>query len=71
MSGTIPEEIYDNENLEWLRLDNNAFSGTISSRVCDLTSLADLRLNNNSLTGTLSPFFFSEGKELGTHPLSI
>ncbi len=55
--GTIPEELYNNVNLEVLRLDSNQFSGTISTKIENFAGLYELRLNNNTLTGAI-PFTF-------------
>jgi hypothetical protein len=53
LDGRLPEELFANIDLTFVRLDNNNFSGPISSSIGDLKQLVDLRLNNNSFSGQL------------------
>ena len=53
LTGTIPSELGNLINLEWLSLYNNSLSGTIPSELGSLTNLNNLYLHNNSLSGTI------------------
>lgn len=53
LTGSIPSEIFNNIDLNILRLDENLFNGTISTVIGDLIQLQDFRVNNNLLTGQL------------------
>lgn len=53
LTGTIPSGLWENRELDMLRLDNNQLSGPISQQIGDLSRLRDLRLANNTFTGSL------------------
>jgi len=53
LDGTIPSELGDLSNLEFLDLEANRLSGTIPSELGDLSNLQRLDLDANSLSGTL------------------
>jgi Leucine-rich repeat (LRR) protein len=53
LSGTVPNDLFENIDLTALRLDYNALEGTIGTSIGELKSLRDLRLNNNKFTGSL------------------
>jgi len=53
LSGTIPVELWNNDNLFVLRLDNNNLEGQIAPEIGNLQSLQDLRLDDNEFTGAL------------------
>ena len=53
LTGTIPIELGNLSNLEWLELDGNRLSGIIPSALGNLTKLTSLRLYNNSLSGNV------------------
>lgn len=68
LSGEIPATLYDNVNLQELRLDGNNMGGTISNQIGNLKSLSDLRLGNNDMSGTI-PFMFYGLNRLGKYKL--
>ena len=51
--GTLPPELGNLTNLEWLYLHNNGLTGTIPLGLGNLTNLEELSLFNNGLTGTI------------------
>ncbi|CAB9522821.1 receptor-like protein kinase precursor [Seminavis robusta] len=53
-TGTIPD-LSSMTDLEWLWLQNNAYTGSLPSGLSQMTSLLDLRLSFNQLTGQLFP----------------
>ena len=53
MTGEIPEQFYNNRNLQLLRIDFNSITGTISSSLGNMADLQDLRINENLLSGPL------------------
>lgn len=54
LSGSIPEELFNCTNLEYLRIYSNyGLSGSISPKLGLLTQLKRLELNNNNLTGPI------------------
>ena len=53
LSGTIPSELGQLSNLEYVFLGNNQLSGTIPSELGQLSNLAGLSLGNNHLTGSI------------------
>ena len=53
LSGTIPEELGNLTNLQWLNLWNNDLSGTIPAELGNLTNLQSLNLLGNDLSGTI------------------
>jgi len=55
LSGTIPAEIGDIANLQYLYLEQNNLSGTIPASIGNLSALLDLRLFNNQLSGAIPP----------------
>ncbi len=53
LSGTIPTELEDLINLQYLLLNNNQLSGEIPAELGSLTSLQRLYLNDNQLSGEI------------------
>jgi hypothetical protein len=53
LDGTIPESLFDNIDMKYLRLDSNNLNGKLSSSVGDLTKLVELRLGRNRFSGSL------------------
>ena len=53
LSGTIPAELGDLTNLQYLNLAWNSLSGTIPAELGDLTNLEHLDLSANSLSGAI------------------
>jgi len=53
LSGSIPSEIGNLTNLEWLYLDNNNLSGPIPPELGGLKKLNTLDLSLNNISGTL------------------
>ena len=53
LTGSIPSEIGNLTNLEYLRLDNNQLTGEIPPEIGNLTNLTHLYLNSNELTGEI------------------
>ena len=53
LSGTIPEELGNLTNLQWLYLWNNDLSGTIPTELGNLTNLQSLNLLGNDLNGPI------------------
>jgi hypothetical protein len=53
LEGTIPEELYDLEDMEQLFLYDNQIGGTISTKIGDLWKLTHYQLSQNQLTGTI------------------
>ncbi|KAI2508081.1 hypothetical protein MHU86_6373 [Fragilaria crotonensis] len=53
LNGTIPPELYDLSNLQYLFMGNNLLSGTIASEIGQMVALKELSLSNNMLTGQL------------------
>ncbi len=51
--GTIPAELGDLNNLEWLWLDNNVLSGSIPVQLGNLANLEQLDLSGNELSGSI------------------
>ncbi len=51
--GSIPTELGNLTNLEWLSLDDNALSGSIPTELGNLTNLTELWLNKNQLSGSI------------------
>ncbi len=51
LSGTIPPELGELSELDYLRLDGNRLTGNIPKELKDLAKLEYLHLNNNLLTG--------------------
>jgi len=55
LSGSIPPEIGNLTNLEWLLLHNNQLSGLIPPEIGNLTNLWKLYLYDNQLSGLIPP----------------
>ena len=55
LSGTIPPEVGQLNNLQYLSLSGNQLSGTIPPEVGQLNNLQYLYLYNNQLSGTIPP----------------
>ena len=53
LTGSIPPEIGNMTNLEWLDLSNNQLTGSIPSKIGNLTNLTGLNLAYNQLTGEI------------------
>nr|GME04056.1 probable LRR receptor-like serine/threonine-protein kinase At3g47570 [Ipomoea batatas] len=53
LSGVIPSEVRDLQNLQLLFLSNNQFSGEIPQTLFTLTSLSSLHMDNNNLDGKI------------------
>ena len=53
MTGTIPSDLGDLANLQWLILYGNELSGSIPAALGGLTNLLDLSLWDNELTGSI------------------
>jgi Leucine-rich repeat (LRR) protein len=53
LSGSIPSQLGNMSNLEWLNLGNNQLSGSIPSQLGDLSNLYSLWLANNQLSGSI------------------
>ena len=51
--GTIPPEIYNLTNLNWLQLSLNQLSGSIPTEIGNLINLTSLNLSNNQLSGSI------------------
>ena len=55
LNGTIPSELGNLSNLEWLSLNVNQLTGEIPSELGSLSNLRFLYLEGNRLTGTIPP----------------
>ena len=55
MTGTIPPELGNLSNLEFLRLYGNQLTGPIPPELGNLSNLETLWLGDNQLTGTIPP----------------
>ena len=55
LTGSIPPEIGNLSNLEWLDLRNNQLTGSIPPEIGNLTNLERLMLFHNQLTGSIPP----------------
>ena len=53
LEGTLPDELYDLESLQWLYLQSNKFSGSISARIGKMKNLNQLIFRLNAFTGTI------------------
>jgi len=53
LTGTIPIELGNLSNLDWVQLSYNSLSGIIPSALGNLTKLKSLYLNSNSLSGNV------------------
>lgn len=51
--GTIPVQLGNLTNLQWLSLQNNQLSGGIPTEISNLTNLRSLNLTNNQLSGSI------------------
>ena len=57
LTGNIPSEISDLDNLEYLDLSDNQLTGHIPHELGDLSKLGSLNLSGNQLTGVIPPEF--------------
>ena len=81
LSGTIPAELGNLTNLQWLNLWNNDLSGTIPAELGNLTNLQSLNLLGNDLSGTipaelgnltnLQVLYLSQNRLSGTIPAEL
>ena len=81
LTGTIPPEIENLTNLNWLELSSNQLTGSIPPELSNLTNLTRLSLGYNQLTGEIPPeldnlsnldWLFLQNNELtGTIPPEI
>jgi Leucine-rich repeat (LRR) protein len=55
LTGTIPPEIENLTNLNWLELSSNQLTGSIPPELSNLTNLTRLSLGYNQLTGEIPP----------------
>jgi Leucine-rich repeat (LRR) protein len=55
LTGIIPPEIEDFNQLVNFHLNNNQLSGSIPNEIGNLTNLTDLYLSGNQLTGAIPP----------------
>ncbi|MFC2125859.1 leucine-rich repeat domain-containing protein [Bacteroidota bacterium] len=53
LSGSIPTEIGDIPNLQYLRLSNNELTGSIPPEIANPPNLYNIYLNDNQLTGSI------------------
>ena len=65
LTGTIPEEFWQNSNLKDLRLEDNRLTGSLSTSIGQLIDMTALRLGENELTGLL-PAQLTSLTNLGT-----
>ena len=55
MGGSIPPEIGNLTDLEFLNLSSNKINGSIRSEIGNLTNLSELNLSSNQLIGEIPP----------------
>ena len=65
-AGTIPAELGNLSNLEWLWLNGNQLTGGIPSELGSLANLQELDIGYNQLTGTI-PSELGDLSELGIY----
>lgn len=65
LEGTLPEELYDLENLQWLYLQSNKFTGSILPKIDKMKSLKRGLFRWNDFSGTV-PAEIGNLTELGT-----
>ena len=53
LEGTLPQELYALESLEWLYLQSNRFNGNISPEIGNLKNLRRLLFRLNDFSGTI------------------
>jgi Leucine-rich repeat (LRR) protein len=53
LTGSIPNGLYGNTDLEEIRLDSNQLTGTLATSIGNLLRLKDLRLDENAFFGSL------------------
>ena len=70
LSGSLPDNLYQLEKLEYLVGDNNYFSGSIQPGIGSLSQLVVLSFRENELTGTI-PEELSNLTLLGTFQLAL
>ena len=62
LRGSIPKEIGDLTNLEYLNLFDNLLSGDIPIEICKLTNLVSLRLDDNNLSCEMPRIFYDRNE---------
>jgi len=53
LSGILPEQLWDLENLNWLRMTSTSIGGTFSTRLGELTNLETLWIDGGLFTGSI------------------
>lgn len=53
MNGTLPDSMYNLENMRIMILSRNSFEGSINSDIGNMKNLTEFRINDNFFTGTL------------------
>jgi hypothetical protein len=53
LRGTLPDSIYEIENLASLHLQNNHLSGTISTNIKNMRNIQSIYLGDNAFTGSI------------------
>jgi len=70
ISGSIPEEIYNLNSLQWVDLSWNQITGSISPSIGNLQSLTQVLIYNNLLSNDI-PSEMGLLKNLGEHLLAF
>ena len=65
MQGSIPEELYNLENLRQMDLNDNELTGTISENIGNLLQMSFFQIENNLFTGMV-PSQMGSLVQLGT-----
>ena len=58
LRGSIPNNLYKCEELEWIDLSRNRFFGTISSEIGNLRELKIIKVNENIISGSIPSTMF-------------
>lgn len=53
LTGSIPDELWSIQTLEWALMNANYFEGILSPNISNAKSLKQLRIGNNHLSGTI------------------